>query len=287
MKFVKPSVEYIPQEDGLDGIYKHIEKCAKVCYKSECNITDDSAKPFVDRLIKSNHNAMLEHSTVYLVKKPDSFKFDNLEGIIALNDTHRRYSWLKVNASTYMTGIVTNFRIIVEHNLQKDIEKYLGSSSLFSSKDRRYTMKFVTDIGVCRELLRHRNFSFANESTRYCNYSKGKFGSELTFITPIWYTGGNGINDKECSMDSEFELNCEEAEKSYLRMISWGAAPQEARQVLPLATKTELVMTGFEDDWECFFDLRLRGTTGKPHPDMQHLAQLAWNEFKDKLNLEL
>ena len=142
-------------------------------------------------------------------------------------------------------------------------------------------------MGVCRELLRHRKFSFANESTRYCNYSKSKFGGELTFITPTWYTGGNGINDKECSMDSEFELSCEEAEKSYLRMISWGATPQEARQVLPLATKTELVMTGFADDWRHFFSLRLRGTTGKPHPDMQYLAQLAWNEFKDKLNLEL
>ena len=177
-----------------------------------------------------------------------------------------------------------NYRHIVENEWLDDL-KYLCQPTEYHKK--RYTLKFVTDMGVCRELLRHRKFSFANESTRYCNYSKSKFGGELTFITPTWYTGGNGINDKECSMDSEFELSCEEAEKSYLRMISWGATPQEARQVLPLATKTELVMTGFADDWRHFFSLRLRGTTGKPHPDMQYLAQLAWNEFKDKLNLEL
>ena len=151
----------------------------------------------------------------------------------------------------------------------------------------RYTVKFTTDIGVCREILRHRKFSFANESTRYCNYSKSKFGGELTFITPTWYTGGNGINDKECSMDSEFELSCEEAEKSYLRMISWGATPQEARQVLPLATKTELIATAFKSDWCHFFNLRVRGTTGRPHPDIKRVASLAFNQFVDNGIIDL
>lgn len=276
MKLIKPSVEYIPQED----LYKHIEFCSRVCYKSEDRITEGSAKKMVDGLIKAGHGAMLEHGTAYLQKEVDHGNID----YINFEDNYTNNPYSKIVLEGGIAYVTANMRVLVENNLLSNLE-YACKPTEYHKK--RYTLKFITDIGVCRELLRHRKFSFANESTRYCNYSKSKFGGELTFITPTWYTGGNGINDKECSMDSEFELSCEEAEKSYLRMISWGAAPQEARQVLPLATKTELVMTGFEDDWVNFMDLRLRGTTGKPHPDMQHLAQLAWNEFKDKLNLEL
>lgn len=300
MKLIKPSVEYIPQED----IYKHIELCSRNCYKSEDKITEDSAKKMVDGLIKAGHGAMLEHGTVYLFFSGSCYdhKFCNhmdeyncnpytKGGFIGCDDNEQAengnfYDIMGNDARGYMQFcFTTNYRVLVENDWLDDLQYAVTPFDNHWSK--RYTMKFVTDIGVCRELLRHRKFSFANESTRYCNYSKGKFGGELTFITPTWYTGGNGINDKECSMDSEFELNCEEAEKSYLRMISWGAAPQEARQVLPLATKTELVMTGFEDDWVNFMDLRLRGTTGKPHPDMRYIAQLAWDEFNDKLGLEL
>jgi thymidylate synthase (FAD) len=278
--------------------------CARTCYKSENKITVDSAHKFVEGLIMAGHWAMLEHGTLYLyleVNPDNAFKkfkyvsakftapynWNDVVGTVAAKYRTNPYS--RVNTIYSGNGrkvyITTNYRVILDNDWVEDFQFTCESPTEYHKK--RYTLKFITDIGVCRELLRHRKFSFANESTRYCNYSKSKFGGELTFITPTWYTGGNGINDKECSMDSEFELSCEEAEKSYLRMISWGAAPQEARQVLPLATKTELVMTGFEDDWVNFMDLRLRGTTGKPHPDMQHLAQLAWNEFKDKLNLEL
>lgn len=303
MKLIKPGVEYIPQSEDMEGVYQHIDKCARVCYKSEQNFKMDMSKEFVDRLIKSGHLAMLEHGTVYLFYSACCYDHDDMRwvskyesnpytegGFIGTDDNEQaedgEYYDIMGNEATgnMQYCFTTNYRVLIENGWLDDLQ-YVCKPIEYHKK--RYTLKFVTDIGVCRELLRHRKFSFANESTRYCNYSKGKFGGELTFITPTWYTGGNGINDKECSMDSEFELSCEEAEKSYLRMISWGAAPQEVRQVLPLATKTELVMTGFEDDWRHFFGLRLRGTTGKPHPDMQHLAQLAWNEFKDKLNLEL
>jgi thymidylate synthase (FAD) len=303
MKLIKPSVEYIPQEKEKIPL-KHIELCARTCYKSENKITVDSAHKFVEGLIIAGHWAMLEHGTLYLyleVNPDNAFKkfkyvsakftapynWNDVVGTVAAKYRTNPYS--RVNTIYSGNGrkvyITTNYRVILDNDWVEDFQFTCESPTEYHKK--RYTLKFITDIGVCRELLRHRKFSFANESTRYCNYSKSKFGGELTFITPTWYTGGNGINDKECSMDSEFELSCEEAEKSYLRMISWGATPQEARQVLPLATKTELVMTGFADDWRHFFGLRLRGTTGKPHPDMHHLAQLAWNEFKDKLNLEL
>lgn len=281
MKLVKPSVEYIPQED----LYKHIELCSRICYKSEDRITEDSAKKMVDGLIKSGHGAMLEHGTIYLAMPVETIL------PIEANDWGRYYhnpysdsgTVCEVNGEKKV-AVTTNLRVVVENNWLDNL-KYICEPTEYHKK--RYTMRFVTDIGVCRELLRHRKFSFANESTRYCNYSRDKFSNEITFVVPRWYTHGNGMNDKECSMDSEFENCCRDSEQSYLRMIQWGAKPEEARQILPLATKTELIITGFEDDWKHFFDLRLRGTTGKPHPDMHYLAQLAWNEFKNKLNLEL
>ena len=294
MKLIKPSVEYIPQED----LYKHIELCSRVCYKSEDKITEDSAKKMVEGLIKSGHGAMLEHGTIYLYLEVTPFNaFNHFEyplakftapynwsdvvGSIAAKYRSNQYSEviLSNDSRNYRkVHITTNFRVLVENEWLNDLQFACDSPTGYHKK--RYTLKFVTDMGVCRELLRHRKFSFANESTRYCNYSKSKFGGELTFITPTWYTGGNGINDKECSMDSEFELSCEEAEKSYLRMISWGATPQEARQVLPLATKTELVMTGFEGDWRHFFGLRLDESTGKVHPDMKKIANMALIELE-------
>ena len=138
------------------------------------------------------------------------------------------------------------------------------------------------------ELVRHRVFSFAQESQRYCNYSKYKFSHEITFIDPSWNMILSGVYNGIDHFDGDyFNHALRDAEKYYFKLLDLGWTPQQARSVLPNATKTEIIMTGFEDDWRHFFDLRLRGTTGKPHPDMQHLAQLAWNEFKDKLNLEL
>lgn len=303
MKLIKPSVEYIPQDNSVDGMYRHIERCGRICYKSEDKISEYSHNDFVGRMIKSGHTAMLEHGTVYLFYSGCCYDHEDMAfaskyesnpytkgGFIGTDDNEissdgKFYDIMGNPATGNMQFcFTTNFRVLVENRWLEDF-KYICEPT--EHHKRRYTMKFITDIGVCRELLRHRVFSFANESTRYCNYSKDKFDNEVTFVVPCWYTHGNGSNDRECSMDSEFENCCRDSEQSYLRMIQWGAKPQEARQILPLATKTELIMTGFEDDWRHFFDLRLRGTTGKPHPDMLVVAELAWNEFKDKLNLEL
>ena len=118
------------------------------------------------------------------------------------------------------------------------------------------------------ELVRHRVFSFAQESTRYCNYSKDKFDNGLTFINPSW---------KDEKLPEYYKLYrvCSELEKEYLELLEWGLSPQEARQILPNALKTEICMTGFASDWRHVFDLRLFGTTGKPHPDMLHLMEKA------------
>lgn len=116
--------------------------------------------------------------------------------------------------------------------------------------------------------------SFAQESTRYCNYGKDKFGNELTFIRPSWSLAKMHEED-HCGdrfMDTLYQI-----EKQYLYLIENGWLPQQARQILPNALKTEIVVTGFESDWEHFFELR---TAGAAHPDMRKLAL----ELQEKLN---
>ena len=137
--------------------------------------------------------------------------------------------------------------------------------------------------------------SFCQESTRYCNYSKDKFGNELTFIIPSW----EDISEEDANVVPGFiamGLKLSEegekirpyytslimAEANYLAMIKNGYTPQQARAILPNALKTEICMCGFEDDWKHFFDLRYRGTTGKPHPDMLNVATMLHDKFKAK-----
>lgn len=136
------------------------------------------------------------------------------------------------------------------------------------------------------EFVRHRVMSFAQESTRYCNYSKDKFSNELTFIQPCWLDDERlklygpyhtVIRDK--SPESIFIANLNNAERDYLDLIGLGWKPQEARAVLPNSLKTELVVTGFTSDWNHFFDLRARGTTGAPHPQAKELAESLMKEF--------
>lgn len=265
MKLIESKAEYIPQEEGLEGIYKQIEVCGRTCYKSLDKMKEGSARGFVGRMINSNHTAMLEQGTVYLVIKWwHIFKF--------FKYLFNPYS--KVHKFKYVT---TNYRVLYEHNWVKDLQ-YICSPT--KSHERRYTFKLITDRGVSHELVRHRVFSFAQESTRYCNYSKDKFGNRLTFIIPSWSVSIKPdvleyspfeITPKE----AEFMQSCFDSEKRYLSMLKSEATPQEARQVLTNAIKTEICMTGFASDWRFFFDLRYYGETGKPHPDMGLLASRA------------
>jgi thymidylate synthase (FAD) len=271
MKIVKPSVELIePSGYTLDDIYKHIEKCAKVCYKSEAKITDSSAYPFVQRLIKAGHTAMLEFGTVYLTIPDDVVDKDRaLERFINTSDSPcLDWEW---DVNNYY--VTTNLRYIRDTAMghEENILKYLVTPTPLHPK--RVTLKFVTSIGIVRELIRHRHFSFANESTRYCNYSKDKFNNEVSFIEPYWMGNARDM----------FLTACEEAEGYYLDLLEDGLTPQEAREVLPLSTKSELCMCGFVKDWVHFFSLRLHEVTGKVHPDMKILAQMAYDKIKDYL----
>ena len=149
--------------------------------------------------------------------------------------------------------------------------------------EKRVTVRFITDQGILREFTRHRVFSFAVESTRYCNYGSGKFNNEVTYILPPWLP----TEDVQVAAvkwdEAEFIKALTDAEKSYFKLLELGWKPQQARNVLPLGTKCEIVMTGFVSDWEHFFDLRAIGTTGMPHPQASELAIPLLEEFK-KLN---
>lgn len=279
MKLIKPSFEIIEQkprniiipadmeigpkmakQELIDTVYRQIELAGRTCYRSEDKITEDSAKGFVDRMIKSGHGAMLEHGTVYLVIPYDYVDISCRLEVPIVSDIVEKYKrnpyteWhMRDDGFSRLAFITTNYRVLVENNWLEDLQ-YLCEPTEFHKK--RITVRFVTDQGILREFTRHRTFSFAVESTRYCNYSKEKFNNELTFIKPCFLDDNKlalygpyhtVIRDK--SPESIFIANLNNAEKDYLDLINFGWKPQQARNVLPLATKCEMIMTGFVDDW--------------------------------------
>lgn len=267
MKLIESKVEIIEQQPGLEGVYKQIELAGRTCYKSEDKITEDSAKEFVDRMIGSKHGAMLEHGTVYLSVPKEETEIVGFHGWC-------QYS--KVRSDLVMEEpcnwlITTNMRVLVEHDRLNDL-KYICEPT--ERHEKRITARFTCDRGVSHEIVRHRVMSFAQESTRYCNYGKDKFDNELTFIHPSWSLAKMHEEDHRGDrfMDTLYEI-----EKQYLYLIENGWLPQQARQILPNALKTEIVVTGFESDWKHFFELR---TAGAAHPDMRKLAL----ELQEKLN---
>ena len=272
MKLIKPSFEIYEQGPGLEGIYEAIERAGRTCYKST-RPEGQTAKDFVDRMIASQHYAMLEHGTVYL-KVPFSPAINKY--------SENPYSKNKVYNMDSTCYITTNYRVLVENGWLDDL-KYLCEPT--EHHERRVTVRFTTDRGVSHEFVRHRVFSFAQESTRYCNYSKDKFGNELTFIIPSWMNLKEGhYNSYEVEgMKGDilsFMTSLMWASEEYMQLLNLHKlTPQQARQVLPNALKTELVMTGFIADWQHFFDLRARGTTGAPHPDAKALAEPLMQEF--------
>lgn len=241
MRVIFPSVEIITESNPL----KRIELCGRVCYKSEDKITETSAEKFVERLIASGHTSVLEHARM---------KFDNsMREAVVNRITHLAYSWLwGVFNRTYDDGeaILINARdffALLPETKAADFAK-------MENADDYMTVRFVCDRAIANELVRHRVFSFSQESTRYVNYEEG-----VTFVNPVPY-GDNTV----------WFAAMEAAEKSYAAMIEAGCAPQEARNVLPLSTKTELIMTGTFDQWKEMLKLR---TSPGAHPQMRYLMQ--------------
>nr|DAU28217.1 MAG TPA: Thymidylate synthase complementing protein [Crassvirales sp.] len=288
MELIKPSWEILEQESGIDGIYKAIERAGRTCYKSEDKITENSAKPFVDRMVKSGHGAMLEHGTVYLKVVGDermSEKYQNNPySRVILRYPKGDIPNIHCIPTHYIT---TNFRVLIEEGWLNDL-KFVCEPT--GHHEKRITVCFICDRGVSHEFVRHRVFSFAQESTRYCNYSKDKFGNEITFIEPCWL---EDYNYESNTYYNGFLVALRAAEANYLNLLKqwedkipdkryktgfrnnpW--TPQQARAVLPNALKTELVMTGFINDWKHFFELRCAPNA---HPSARELAIPLSEEF--------
>lgn len=256
MKLIQPEVIDITQTDfSLKGIHKQIELAARTCYKSEDKITEDSAEPFVKMLEDRGHTAMLEHGTVYL-KVTDNTHVYETDKLF-----YNAHSCTVLGEDKYIY-ITTNLRVINELGLKDKLLKarYLEYDEAMHIP--RYSFRIICSIGVARELCRHRVFSFAQESTRYCNYTKEKFGG-VSFIEPYWYADARPV------MQSYFKNSLDTASETYFTMIENNFTAQQAREVLPLATKTEIVMTGTLPQWKQFLNLRLSNAA---HPDMRIIA---------------
>lgn len=280
MKLIRPSVEIRQQGEGMDGMYEHIEWAGRHCYKSHDKMTADSAKKFVANITKSGHGSVLEHGTIYL-----AIPFDDMPENL-LHNPYTKCKEVHTPAIETWYAVTTNYRVIVENNWDL-LLMYECPPTI--EHEKRITAKFITDRAVSHEFVRSRSMCFSQESQRYCNYGKDKFGSQITFIKPSWWNTKS--EDKE-----SFKKALLKAEETYLKAIrAWDErkqdkrfrtkhkgnplSPQMARMILPNATKTELVMTGFESDWNHFFKLRCSPAA---HPDARYLAnklkQLMINE---------
>ena len=297
MKINQPSFEIWEQQPGTDGVYRQVERCGRVCYKSENHQTADSARPFVERMIASEHTAMLEHATVYLTLDEHDDR----------TELYRQNRFTHVNLVDGKAYVTTNLRVLVENGRMDDLKELCEPTALH---ERRVTVHFTTQVAITREFNRHRVNSMAEQSTRYCNYSKEKFGAEITINLPQWVkelpdgAWTSTIEEGTVSLDDDAFLALTKkvvageadaadnwlfanlaAERAYLNLTALGRKPQEARVVLPLDTNTELIHTAFLSDWKHFFDLRALGTTGAPHPDAKAVALPLYEEMKRRFSL--
>lgn len=287
MKLVKQSFEILEQTDySLKGIKQFIERCGRVCYKSEDKITDTSYEKFVDMLERKDHARPLEFGTVHL-----KMKASNFQGFIHALFSEKMFNsiWIKCNCEDKTMYITTNYRYYL--NI---IKQFPSIKNYFTEEDnkfypKRYTVHFITNKGIMDEFRTHVTLSHLAESTRYCNYSKGKFNNELTFIIPNWVDTikeGTYTKDHEFPpmwgldnwMDSEWFYAMCRAEETYLIMVQEYLIPQQAREVLPLSVKSELISCGFGSAWANFF---YRRCAKDAHPMAREIAIPLQDKFKE------
>lgn len=273
MKIIKPSVEEFIQGPGFEGVLKHIERCGRLCYKSEDKITEGSAEKFVNMLKKHAHGSMLEHGTIYLTIPEYNLRDDEgkcLEGeyqVLRMNK-YTKFKYNDTDQNDRTAYVTTNYRVIVENKLESIMNKYIVYTPTEYHEKRR-TFYMVCDRSISHEFVRHRVSSFAQESQRYVAYDKEKYGSEIKFIEPLFFK-------KDTLPYAIWMKACSDAETAYMTLRANGATAQEARTVLPNSTATGLIMTQFESDWEHFFMLRCAPDA---HPQAQEVANMIKEKF--------
>ena len=316
MKLITPSFEIWEQAEGLNAMWSHIAHCVRVCYQSETKKNpSEGDEAFVKRVIfrhkpdnnEANHISVLEHGTVYLKDEFVGNAKDCEKSILYKykdNKYSKCYSFYFPAYSKCGVYVTTNLRVLVENELLNDLN-YICIPTEFHA--RRVTVSFNTNIGVTREFNPHRVDSVSEESTRYCNYNTKNDG-EINIGLPAWFFEEDETNqslnrDLALTTLPEYIKDLNEygpdfdsisqiwdswmfyffsltvSEFCYNALIQNGWKPQKAREVLPLATKSQLIHTAFVSDWIHFFKLRAIGISGKPHPNVQLLAKPLMDAF--------
>lgn len=306
MRIIDAGYEHI----AIDNPVEKVERVARVCYKSEDKITEGSAEKMVRALIKRNHTAMIEHASLVLEVDIDTYREVNkviksitesygvniylrlscIDKLIISGNMRAWREYVKKCLETYI-AIPRNLDVIFKSDKYKiffeDLDyvvSILGynfavevdPANLCYAEQlihRDLSILFTVDRGVSHEIVRHRDASFAQESTRYCNYGTN---GEITVIRPCYF------KEDTPEMDN-WAGSCMTAESKYLKLLSLGKTPQEARAVLPTSVKTELVMTANLREWRHFFKLRAVGVTGKPHPQMLEVAVPLLKELQNRI----
>lgn len=288
MKIIEPSVNEIKDFEGVDNFYKAVARAARICYASD-KTTDD--RKLVERLIESKHFSPFEHSVIHIplygkireLKNPIQVNFvtDYMSQFINhIQESKYVVSTYNPNKQHYELSI--NGRVIVEtiislYDTKKFFSSYIEALDLVLNNLKDYEIKlhnfksFIVDtsIGCTREMNRHHNnFYICEQSTRYCNFSKDKFGNEVVFNKPYWYDEAS-ITSKRRQNTWEFAMR--QAEYNYLNN-QYDFDTDEIRGMLPLDTHTRAIYTATIEEWHHIIDLRLKGTTGKPHGDIMIIA---------------
>ena len=262
MKLIENKIEKLEQKHDLLGVYEQIEIAGRTAYKSLDKIEYDedgrskTAKAFVDKMIELGHGSPLEHGTVYLlISGKDNMRpyyFNNYSTCNLLPYTD--------NDGSPVWAVTTNYRVMVENNTLDDLRRICEPTEYH---EKRTTFRLTCARVQADSFIRHRVFSFLMESTRYCNYGNDKFNSEIEVVKPTRIDTFKGVMN-------EFIRSLEKSESAYMQLINHGVKPEDARDVLPLQLKTELIMTGTESQWEQFFKLRI---SDHAHPDAKYIAE--------------
>ena len=278
MKLINQSFEILEQKDfTITGIKKFIERCGRVCYKSEDRITDDSYEKFVNILESRGHDRPLEFGTVHFQMYISDFH--KLRDTLCINNMWND-QWIKYHYAGNLTYVTTNYRYYLAI-----IKVFPSAEKDFAPQDdelypKRYTVHFITSRGIMDEFRTHIGLSHLAESSRYCSYDKNRFGNELTFIIPNWVNTNYPNKEQEGPSVASIEWSTAmlDAEASYMNLIKMGCTAQEAREVLPLAVKSELISCGFEDAWSNFF---YRRCAKDAHPMAREIATKVRDKFKE------
>lgn len=302
MEYLVAGYEIIEQKPGIEGVYEAAELPGRICYHSEDKMAPGTAERFCNGLMKSNHGAPLEHNGVYLNTTSeyiaDKYKRNPYSKVVSKYSDDPNVPNI-YNVPTYY--ITTNLRVLFENGWMDDLQYWCEPTEYH---ERRIQVRFTVDRFTGEEFLRHRKASFNRESTRYVCFTKEKFGGgSIKFIVPVWMLDENGHIPEELHTltDDEFRNCCAQvanstdadvwqdfnywsfalkaSEFSYCNLVRLGWTAEKARTVLPCAINSPLIKTAFLSDWIHFFNLRAIGTTGKPHPQAQELAEPLMHDF--------